>query len=265
MSNFRYFISLAFDGSVFHGWQAQKNSETVQSLLVNCLSMMLRYPVSLTGAGRTDAGVHAKEFFAHIDLPEMLTDEACKKLVYKINSFLPPQVAVFAIIPVREKAHARFSAISRTYRYYINTIKNPFAINHSWYYTGKLDMDFMNEAAKLLPGISDFTSFSKAGSDTKTNICKVTEAVWTKEGSMLVFTVTADRFLRNMVRSIVGTLFLIGKHKLTLTGMKEIIEMKNRSEAGDSVPAHGLFLEKIVYPDEIWINAYQSPQLRDTF
>ncbi len=252
MPLFRYFLSVAFDGTVFHGWQAQKNAPSVQQLLTDSLSMMMRLPLKLTGAGRTDAGVHARQFFAHVDIPVPLSTETRQKLVYKLNGFLPPQVAVFDIIPVKADAHARFSAISRTYRYYISTVKDPFSVNHFWHYTGKLDLDLMNEGARILPEIMDFTSFSKVDTDTNTNICKVTMAGWEQNRNSLVFTITADRFLRNMVRAIVGTLLELGRHKITIPGFRQIIACNDRSEAGDSVPAQGLFLEKIVYPEEIW-------------
>jgi tRNA pseudouridine38-40 synthase len=249
----RYFIKLAYDGTRYHGWQIQKNAGSVQQVLTDALSMILRLPVKLTGAGRTDAGVHAREYYAHFDLPGSLSVAERKKLVFKLNSFLPDDLAIYEIIPVLAHAHARFTANSRTYTYHINTIKDPFLAGYSFFLFGHMDLDRMNAGADVLLATSDFTSFTKADSDTKTNICKVTFAKWEKQGSILIFTITADRFLRNMVRAVAGTLLDLGKGRITMDDYRIIIISKNRSDAGESVPACGLFLEKISYPEETFL------------
>lgn len=196
------------------------------------------------GAGRTDTGVHAKEMFAHFDFENPIETE---NAVHKINSFLPSDISVFNIIPVHNDAHARFDAKKRTYQYHINTFKNPFSENLSWYYHKNLDIDLMNEAAKILFNHIDFESFSKTNTDVNTYNCIIYEAFWKQENNILVFTISADRFLRNMVRAIVGTLVYVGLHKISLEDFNEIIISKNRSNAGFSVPACGLYLTKIEY------------------
>ena len=250
----RYFISLAYDGTAYHGWQAQKNAVSVQKVLTDALCMMLREEVSLTGCGRTDSGVHAREYFAHMDLERELSKSQASKLVFKLNSFLNKDIAVQKIFPVKPGAHARFSATLRTYNYFISFIKDPFLVNQAYYHYGPIDVELMNRGAKLIMGYSDFTSFSKVDSDTKTRICRITEAGWERNGNLLVFTISADRFLRNMVRAIVGTLLDLGTGKMSMRDLKLVIEAKNRSDAGDSVPACGLFLEKVCYPDDINIS-----------
>jgi tRNA pseudouridine38-40 synthase len=249
----RYFIKLSFDGTSFHGWQTQKNALSVQTALSDALSMMLREKVSITGCGRTDTGVHAREYFAHADLQKELSVQQCQKLSFKLNSYLGKQIAIAEIFRVRGDAHARFSATLRTYKYYISLVKDPFTAGHAWYHYGKLDLDIMNRGSILLAGHTDFTSFSKVDSETKTRICHIAEARWEREGDMIVFTVSADRFLRNMVRAIVGTLIDLGRGRMSLRDLKLVIEAKNRSDAGDSVPAHGLFLHSVKYPDNIRI------------
>jgi tRNA pseudouridine38-40 synthase len=251
MSHYRYFVRLAYDGTHFHGWQRQPNAPTVQQTLEEAMSMMLRLPVVLTGAGRTDTGVHADEFFAHFDTTDSLSKQECEKLVFRLNRYLGGEIALFEIFPVVLNAHARFSAISRTYRYCITRVPNPFRREYAHYLYGEIDADAMNEGAAIVMGYHDFTSFSKADTDTMTNICKISHARWELEGNELVFTITADRFLRNMVRAIVGTLLALGTGRISLEDLKLIIESKNRSNAGDSAPAKGLSLHKIVYPVEI--------------
>ncbi|MEI7490844.1 MAG: tRNA pseudouridine(38-40) synthase TruA [Bacteroidota bacterium] len=247
----RYFISLAYDGTHYHGWQAQKNAISIQTVLSDALCMMLKESISLTGCGRTDAGVHAREYFAHLDLERDLSLSQLNKLVFKLNSYLGKDIAIRRIFHVRNDAHARFSASLRTYKYYISMEKDPFLVNKSYYHYGPIDIDMMNRGAELIMKYSDFTSFSKVDSDTKTRICKVSHARWERSENLLIFTISADRFLRNMVRAIVGTLLDLGTGKMSLRDLKLVIEAKNRSDAGDSVPAGGLFLERVVYPDDI--------------
>lgn len=246
---FRYFAQLSFKGTNYHGWQIQPNAVSVQQILENVLSTVLQEKVSVTGAGRTDAGVHASFFVMHFDLSERIVDFG--KLIYKLNGFLPNDISVKRIWEVPDFAHARFSAVSRTYNYYVVTEKNPFKTETALYYNSVLDIERMNEAAKVLFDYSDFTSFSRLHSDVKTNNCKIYKAEWTKNGTELVFTIKADRFLRNMVRAVVGTLLEAGRGKLSSEGFKEIIEAKNRGAAGASAAAHALFLVDIEYPQEI--------------
>jgi len=252
MEHNRYFLHLAFDGFNFHGWQRQPNGITIQQTLEEAMSMILRVPVALTGAGRTDAGVHAEQFYAHFDLNRILNRTDCEKLLFKLNSFLGGDIAVYNILPVEKHAHARFSATSRTYRYCIARRKNPFRRNFTYYVYGDIDHDLMNRGAEMIMGYRDFTSFSKVDTDTKTNNCTITKAMWQMESEELVFTITADRFLRNMVRAIVGTLLELGTGKISLDDLQRIIESLNRSDAGDSVPARGLSLHRITYPEEIF-------------
>lgn len=249
----RYFLRLAFDGTNYHGWQSQNNAITVQQSLNHAMSLILGEPVTLTGAGRTDAGVHAREYYAHFDLAEELDPQKRKKLIHKLNRFLPTDIVIFEILPVRPDANARYAATLRTYSYYFHTFKDPFNEKYSQFLYGKFDLNLMNSGAGLLLSVSDFTSFSKVGTDTKTNICNVSFAEWVCEENRLIFTVSADRFLRNMVRAIVGTLMDLGKGKITLHELEQIIRQKNRCDAGESVPAKGLFLEKIDYPEKIFL------------
>ncbi|MFC1731797.1 tRNA pseudouridine(38-40) synthase TruA [candidate division KSB1 bacterium] len=249
----RYFIKIAYHGKNYHGWQVQENASTVQLVLDNALSTILSSKVQTTGAGRTDTGVHAREFYAHFDFHDNLNDNQCEQLIFNLNSYLPNDISIYKILKVKSDAHARFHAISRTYEYWISKIKDPFQEAFSYYYHGKLDIDVMNEGASLLKNYDDFSSFSKSGTQVKTNICQVKEAYWERKEEMIAFTITADRFLRNMVRAIVGTLIDLGRGHINMDQLKLIIESKNRSEAGLSVPAKGLFLTKIEYPEEIFI------------
>jgi tRNA pseudouridine38-40 synthase len=250
--NTRYFIFIAYKGTSYHGWQIQPNSVTVQKILDDTLCTVLNEKISTIGAGRTDAGVHALVFCAHFESisPDLDTR---KNLVYRLNSFLPRDISVNSIRRVLPDASARFSATSRTYRYNISRNKDPFLHSSSWYIHGDINIGSMNEACSKLFNYSDYTSFSKLHSDTKTNLCKIYEASWTEEGNLLVFTIKADRFLRNMVRAIVGTLVEIGRGKMKPDEFDEIILAKNRCRAGKSAPAKGLFLAHIEYPDEIFI------------
>lgn len=249
--NFRYFIQLRYQGTHYHGWQIQPNAITVQEVLTKAFSTILREKIEITGAGRTDTGVHASYFMAHFNsiLANLDVDD---QLVYKLNGILPKDIAVCKLFRVNAEAHARFDATSRTYHYFIHLQKDPFLLESSWYYPFSVDLDLMNKAATLLLNYKDFTSFSKLHTDVKTNNCAISEAFWTQDDYKLKFTITADRFLRNMVRAIVGTLMDVGKGKITIKEFTQIIENKNRSGAGLSVPAQGLFLTNITYPDRIF-------------
>jgi tRNA pseudouridine38-40 synthase len=244
----RYFIKLAFNGSPFVGWQMQPNGTSVQSELQRVFSLLLKEEVEITGCGRTDSGVHAACFYAHFDFKNELNTVYLKQLLSKVNALLPKEIALFSIFPVADDAHARFSAIDRTYKYYISYEKDPFSYHTSWRQFEPLNLDLMNQGAQILLQTSDFTSFSKLHTDVNNNFCQVTVAQWFYENNKLVFEITANRFLRNMVRAIVGTLMLLGKNKITLEQFKQIILDKNRSKAGTSVPAHALFLENVRYP-----------------
>ena len=240
----RYFIQLGYDGTAYHGWQIQPNGVSVQETLQKALSTILRQPIEVVGAGRTDAGVHARMMVAHMNCPMELD---CSQIVYKLNKLLPRDIAVQRLWPVADDMHARFSATSRTYHYYVHTRKEPFLRQYSLLVTFPLDFDLMNEAAGHLLDYDDFTSFSKTQTDTKTNICKITEARWEQDTSGWVFTITANRFLRNMVRAIVGTLIEVGRGSLSVDDFCRIIERKDRCSAGESVPGHALFLENVEY------------------
>lgn len=240
----RYFIELAYKGTNYHGWQYQPDASSVQETLNKALSLLLRKEIDIVGAGRTDTGVHAKKMFAHFDFE---TEIDSPQLVSRLNSFLPKDIAIFNIINVADEAHARFDATKRTYEYHIHTFKDAFENEGSWLYKTKLDLEKMNEACQILFSHTDFECFSKTNTDVRTFNCVVFEAHWKQNGDKLVFTVSADRFLRNMVRAIVGTMINIGTGKISLSDFEKIIESKNRSKAGFSVPAHGLYLTKIEY------------------
>jgi tRNA pseudouridine38-40 synthase len=249
----RYFLQLSYDGSDFHGWQIQRNANTVQAALDDALSVYLRQKIETTGAGRTDTGVHAGFFVAHFDCSNENLENSQSAHLYKLNSILPKSIAIQKIKRVHDSAHARFDAISRTYCYYVHRSKNPFYVLYSALLTGNVDIDMMNEAAKKLFNYTDFTSFSKLHTDVKTNCCIITEAAWREENEKLIFTITANRFLRNMVRSIVGTLLDVGRKRIGIDDFCKIIERKNRCSAGKSVAAKGLFLTDIKYPYDIGI------------
>ena len=240
----RYFIKLAYSGTNYHGWQYQPNASSVQETMNKAVSTILNTEINLMGAGRTDTGVHSKEMYAHFDFEKSLEIES---VIHKLNSFLPKDITVYDIIPVPAAAHTRFDAVKRTYEYHINTFKDPFLQEQSWYFHQHLDIDLMNQAAQLLFDHTDFQCFSKVNTDVNTFDCTVFEAHWSKENEKLIFTISANRFLRNMVRAIVGTLINIGLHKITLTDFDAIIKSKNRDKAGFSVPARGLYLTKIEY------------------
>ncbi|MBC7607315.1 MAG: tRNA pseudouridine(38-40) synthase TruA [Burkholderiales bacterium] len=244
----RYFITFSYNGTHYHGWQYQPNATSVQETMNKALSTLLNSKVELMGAGRTDTGVHAKIMVAHFDFENDLNDQS---LIHRLNAYLPPDIAVFKIIAVQDTAHARFDAKERTYEYHIHTFKNVFLNDQSWYHHPPLDIDLMNQASKMLLRHIDFQCFSKVNTDVNTFNCKITTAHWQAKKQQLVFTITADRFLRNMVRAIVGTLINVGLHKISVADFETIIESRNRSEAGFSVPAHGLYLTEIKYDDII--------------
>lgn len=246
----RYFIYLAYNGANYCGWQTQPNGEAVQEVIEKALGMVLREPTPIVGAGRTDAGVHARMMVAHFDTEQEIETVL---LTEKLNRILPHNIAIHHIVEVKPDAHARFDAVSRLYRYYITTEKDPFLHHLKYKIHGKLDVDAMNACAGVLFEYIDFTSFSKLHTDVKTNNCKIMTARWEKQGEDYIFIIKADRFLRNMVRSIVGTLLEAGRGKLDPDGLRRIIEAKDRCAAGTSVPGHALFLEEIEYPDDIFI------------
>ncbi len=243
----RYLIRLAYHGKRFCGWQVQPNAVTVQGVLQHELSKLLRNDVEITGCGRTDTGVHATNFYAHFDFESLPYTE--ETLVFKLNSMLNDDIAIMEIREVSKDFHARFSAISRTYEYHIHQHKNPFRSDRSLLLHWPLDIDNMNRAAETLIRKADFSSFSKTGSLTKTNICDVKEAGWRKTDDELIFRITADRFLRNMVRAIVGTMIDVGRGRIRQEEVADILAKRNRSEAGFSAPAHGLFLVDVAYPE----------------
>lgn len=248
----RFFITLSYDGTRYHGWQIQPNGDSIQQRLQEALSTLLRQPVEVVGAGRTDTGVHAKMMVAHFDWPNN-PHAPCPlplapTIVYKLNKLLPQDIAVQEIRQVADDMHARFSATERTYHYYIHTRKDPFLQAYSWQVTYPLSFERMNEAAKVLLEYMDFTSFSKVNTDTRTNLCDLRSAHWDEVApGQWRFTITANRFLRNMVRAIVGTLVEVGRGKLSIDDVRRIVEAKDRCQAGESVPAKGLFLADIKY------------------
>ena len=248
----RYFLRFAYDGTAFHGSQRQPNGVTVQETMEQALAMIFREPIPLTFAGRTDAGVHAREMYAHFDIGCQLPDAG--HICFRLNGILPDSIAIFDIFPVTDDAHARFSAVRRTYEYHIVDHKDPFLCQQATRVRPGLDFDAMNEAAQLLIGKQDFASFCRTNTDVKTTICDLTRAEWRELGNgHAVFTIAADRFLRNMVRAVVGTLFEVGRGKMTKEQFAEVITQHNRCAAGDSAPAEGLFLVQIDYPQELFL------------
>jgi tRNA pseudouridine38-40 synthase len=245
----RYFIQLAYNGTNYHGWQVQPNALTVQEIMEKGVSVLTGLKVELTGAGRTDTGVHASFYVAHFELPDILDDPQI--LTDKLNAFLPNDISIIQIFPVEADVHARFSALSRTYHYFLSDHKESFRKEFTARCNYALDVEKMNEAAALLFQFNDFTSFSKLHTDVKTNLCNVMKAEWRREEGLLVFEIKADRFLRNMVRAITGTLIDIGRGKLSVADFISIIDSKDRGEAGVSVEACGLFLTDIEYPESV--------------
>ncbi|MBN1925796.1 MAG: tRNA pseudouridine(38-40) synthase TruA [Prolixibacteraceae bacterium] len=253
----RYVIQLSYNGSGYCGWQIQPNALSVQQELTSALHTLTRKKVEVTGAGRTDAGVHASFYIAHFDLP--LPVDNSENFCFKLNAILSKDILIRKIIPVENDFHARFSALSRTYQYFLSNRKEPFRKEFVNFCPYDLDVDLMNKGAEMLKAYTDFTSFSKLHTDTKTNNCKIEQAFWVEKNGLLVFEITADRFLRNMVRAIVGTLIDLGREKISLTDIANIIESKNRGRAGASVPANALFLTNIVYPGELNNRFFREP------
>ena len=248
----RYFIELAYKGTNYHGWQFQPNAITVQEVLQKAFSIVLRKSIEVMGAGRTDAGVHAEQLFAHFDFEKEFTIE---EVLYKVNAIMPNEIVVYGIREVKADAHARFDALSRSYEYRIILGRNPFQNETTWQLINKkLNILKMNAAAEILLTYTDFKCFSRSNTDVKTYNCDITEAKWILNENSLTFYITADRFLRNMVRAVVGTLLEIGTEKTTLEEFKKIIESKNRSNAGPSAPPQGLFLTEITYPNTVFIH-----------
>jgi tRNA pseudouridine38-40 synthase len=240
----RYFIEFAYKGTNYHGWQYQPNATSVQETLTKALSTILKTEIELVGAGRTDSGVHAKQMFAHFDYD---LEIEISHLTHKLNSFLPKDIAVLNFHEVHDDAHARFDATKRTYEYHIHTKKDAFESDNSWYYLNDLNIEKMNDACKILFNYIDFECFSKVHTDVNTFNCTIFEANWKQIENRLIFTISADRFLRNMVRAIVGTMVNVGLEKISLDDFTAIIESKDRNKAGFSVPAHGLYLTKVEY------------------
>lgn len=247
----RYFIEFSYFGKNYFGWQRQPGAISVQETLEHCISTLLKTEIPITGAGRTDTGVHARQIFAHFDVEMPLSTQS---FVQRLNAFLPSDIAVHSVFEVSAGAHARFDASARTYEYWVVQDKNPFLTDFAYHFRRELDIEAMNEAAKVLLDFDDFQCFSKSGTDVKTFKCKLFFAEWKAQSGKLVFTITADRFLRNMVRAIVGTLLDVGIGKISKEDVKNIILSKNRSEAGHSVPAHGLYLTRVEYPPQIFKN-----------
>ncbi len=244
----RYFIEFAYDGKAYHGWQRQPNAVSIQQTMEEAMSTLLRTGVQLVGAGRTDAGVHARQLYAHFDLDAPLDTS---DVAHRLNSFLPEDISVDRIFPVAPNAHARFDAVERTYEYHVVQRKDPFLRAWAHHVHLPLDVAAMNNACEELLKHTDFECFSKSNTDVKTYVCHLKHARWTREGDILVFTITADRFLRNMVRAIVGTLLDVGLGKSTPESVNSIIKSKDRGEAGVSVPAKGLYLTRILYPETL--------------
>jgi tRNA pseudouridine38-40 synthase len=253
----RYFIYLSYSGTAYCGWQRQPNGMSVQQCVEEAMTTIMRRTVTLTGAGRTDAGVHARRMVAHFDREEPLSDR--EQWTMKLNRLLPKDIAARCIVPVREDAHARFDALSRTYFYCVTERKNPF--NREWVYRmalNRMDFGMMNEACGVLSEYSDFTSFSKLHTDVKTNLCRILHAGWERAGDVWVFRICADRFLRNMVRAIVGTLFEVGRGKCSVADFRHVIEMRDRGCAGSSAPAQGLTLADVAYPPILFLEGEAS-------
>ncbi|WP_192822470.1 tRNA pseudouridine(38-40) synthase TruA [Rufibacter sp. LB8] len=251
----RYFLEVAYDGTRFHGWQTQPNAVTVQQVLDDCLKKVFRLSIVETiGSGRTDTGVHASQQWVHVDLPQVM---AAEEIQHKLNRILPPDIAIGQVFQVGPEAHTRFDAVQRTYEYRISLGRNPFLVRHAAMLSRKPDVEAMNQAAQALLELEDFTTFSKVKGDTKHYRCTISQVFWREEGNLLIFTISANRFLRGMVRLIVGTLLDVGKGKLTPAQFREIIERQDRSLASGAAPAQGLFLHRVEYPE----NYFQKQQM----
>ena len=253
----RYFLYLAFNGKNYCGWQNQKNAISIQSVIEKHLSILLKEEIKVVGCGRTDTGVHAKKYVAHFDAANIDSSTNVEALIYRMNCFFPDDIVIYDLKEVRKDANSRFDALERTYEYYISGMKDPFKTGFYHYISPEkfknIDVDLFNEACEILLKTDDFTSFSKVGTQTKTNICKVFEAHGFKDDNQFIFRITANRFLRNMVRAITGTLLDVAFKKINLAQFEEIIASKNRSNAGTSMPAKGLFLTNIKYPENIFL------------
>ena len=248
----RYFIEFSYNGSEFHGWQRQNNALTVQQILEESLSLIQGDLLTVVGAGRTDSGVHARLMVAHFDVNELSYEKI--NFIFKLNQLLPKSIVILDLRSVKLEAHSRFDAISRTYFYYISLIKNPFDYPLHYFYNGKLDWKLMNQASEILTNHKDFKCFSKSNTDVKTFLCDIDKAIWNLNDNGAVFEITANRFLRNMVRAIVGTLIEIGNGKKNINQLEKILASKKRANAGYSAPANGLFLTKIIYPNSIYLD-----------
>lgn len=248
----RYFLSFSYNGSNFHGWQIQINAVSVQQEIEYALSKIIKKEIKITGAGRTDKGVHAKLMVAHFDAK--ISNEMENSLLFNLNQFLNNDIYFFELQKVKDDAHARFDAISRTYQYHISSVKNPFKQGLVYYFREKLNLELMNEASEILMSFNDFKAFSRTNTDVKTFECTITKAEWLSYRDEIVFKIKSNRFLRNMVRAVVGTILKVGLNKINLFEFSEIIKSRNRSKAGYSVPAHGLFLCEIEYEKKIFIN-----------
>jgi tRNA pseudouridine38-40 synthase len=252
--SYRYFLRLKFDGTAYNGWQIQKNTpRTVQQVLNEVLSSALSDRIETSGCGRTDTGVHAKEYFCHFNSLKNDLHTDPRTWLYKFNTMLPKDISIQEISLMNSEAHARFSATERSYEYLISTKKDPFMVNRSYLLYGDLNLEIMNRACDVLKEYSDFSSFSKSNTQVKTNDCKIISALWTNDNDVIRFKISANRFLRNMVRAITGTMIEIGKEKIGIDEFRKIIEGRNRSYAGMSVPASGLYLTRVKYPENIWI------------
>ncbi len=251
----RYFLDISYKGTNYHGWQIQPNAISVQEVLEKSLQTLFQQKIELTGSGRTDTGVHATQQIAHLDIAmDNIAMDNIPDFVYKLNAILPNDISINNCHSVQDNAHARFDANKRSYRYFIHTSKNPFLTDTSYYFKKNLDLNSIQEACKILVSWTDFETFSKVKTDVKTFNCKIFKADWKQIDNGYLFEISADRFLRGMVRAIVGTLLEIGEGKLSLQEFALLEEKKNRSLAGRSVPAHGLFLNKVCYPENIYKN-----------
>jgi len=246
----RYFFEIAYHGGHYHGWQSQHNAIGVQTVVENIMSKIFRTPLSIQGSGRTDTGVHCEQQFFHADLPGEFDE---KKMLVNLNSFLPGDIVIKSVRRVKDDASARFDALERTYRYQITRVKDPFLQGLSWHYFKAVKIENMNKAAALLLGEHDFECFSKVKTDVNHFLCDVKKAAWVEKGEHLIFTISANRFLRGMVRAVVGTLLDVGTGKITHKEFVSILHSKDRKKAGANVPAHGLYLEKVRYPSRIFI------------
>lgn len=249
----RYFLELSFKGTKFSGWQIQDNANSVQAEINKALTILCKQPTECTGCGRTDTGVHALQFFAHFDSSENLS---APSFLFQLNSILPLDIVIHQLHELPADAHARYDATARTYQYFMHQQKNPFVNEYSWHRSYDFDLERMNEACKYLFTHNDFSCFSKSNNQQKTNLCTIEQAIWIKHNDMVIFTITANRFLRGMVRAIVGTMLQVGTGKMSLDEFNRVLQLGDRKEAGASVPAHGLFLTKISYP---YLKASRTP------